>query len=77
MDKKLKVHKAMLCLHSLIFMACNAIALFCIAGIKYSSVSNATLIIIAVSQFVICAYAAHMAVAYEKSIERIKRKLGK
>lgn len=77
MTKKLKVHKAMMCIHALVFMASGMLGLFCIAGIKYSEISNGNLIIAAVSQFIICAYSAHMAVVYEKSIKRIKGKLNK
>ena len=77
MKTKLKIHKALLCIHSIIFMSSFTLAWVCLFGIKYTSINNATLIIIAISQLVISAYSAHMGILYEKSVERIKRKLGK
>ena len=77
MTTRLKVHKVMLCIHTMIFMFSIAMAWFCLVGIKYSSIDNTILVILAISQLTISAYSARMGVLYEKSVARMKRKLGK
>ena len=76
MTKKLKVHKALLGIHATIFMFSTMIAWLSLIAIKYSTINSTMLTILAVSQFVISAYAAYTAVRYENSIMRIRKKLG-
>ena len=77
MTTELKIYKALVCINTIVFTFSITMAWFCLVGIKYSEISNATLITIAISQLIISAYSAYVTVLYEKRIERIKRKLNK
>ena len=75
MSKKIKVHTVLLAIHAFVSMFSLVMCVFCVAGIKYSSINNTYLVILATSLLIIFAYSSYVAVLYENSVARMKNKL--